>query len=359
MTKLPLIGFLILVVSASVLAQQAPPAPDPVDPPSAPAAPDQEEVQRRLEEAQKRLEEAAQQVAEYSAQIYSQHAPQMFRFNMKREGKGAMLGIHIDADGDDGKVDGVAVIGVTPNGPADQAGIESGDRIVAINGENLQWNGDTSPVQQMLDLMSEVNPKDSVTVEYDRDGKANSVVVETKAFNQHRVIAGRPFDFDFDMDAFELDRQAIEDQVFILKNEIKSFGNRFRKPWHELELMELTPKLGSYFNTEKGVLVVSTGENTELPLEEGDVILTIDGREPKDPSHTTRILGSYQEGEEVKMEIMRERRKRTVEFTVQSYNEDVSYQWIFDDGPNIDIHVLPGQSGMKLEKMRLLKEDSI
>jgi predicted metalloprotease with PDZ domain len=44
-------------------------------------------------------------------------------------------------------------------------------------------------------------------------------------------------------------------------------------------------------------------------LEEGDVVLTIGGRTPDSPRHAFRILGSYQPGEKVKLEVLRQRKR--------------------------------------------------
>ena len=56
------------------------------------------------------------------------------------------------------------------------------------------------------------------------------------------------------------------------------------------ELVPLTPKLGQYFGTEKGLLVVRAPDDSRLKLEDGDVIVDIDGRTPSSPSHALRIL---------------------------------------------------------------------
>jgi S1-C subfamily serine protease len=44
-------------------------------------------------------------------------------------------------------------------------------------------------------------------------------------------------------------------------------------------------------------------------LEEGDVILSIGGRTPENPRHAFRILGSYQPGEKVKFDVLRQRKR--------------------------------------------------
>jgi PDZ domain-containing secreted protein len=58
------------------------------------------------------------------------------------------------------------------------------------------------------------------------------------------------------------------------------------------------------------LLVVRAPEDETLKLEDGDVIQSIDGREPNSVSHAMRILGSYQSGEELELQIMRDKRKQ-------------------------------------------------
>jgi len=85
-------------------------------------------------------------------------------------------------------------------------------------------------------------------------------------------------------------------------------------PLGEMELVSLTPQLGKYFGTEKGVLVVRAPK--DFKLEDGDVILAIDGREPTSGSHATRILGSYQPGEKIAIKVMRQQKTVNVETTL-------------------------------------------
>jgi len=79
-----------------------------------------------------------------------------------------------------------------------------------------------------------------------------------------------------------------------------------------MELATLTPRLGSYFGTDKGILVVRAPEDGALKLEDGDVILSIDGRVPTSGPHATRILASYQPGEKINLRIVRERKRMDV-----------------------------------------------
>src|SRR5256886_17455834 len=48
---------------------------------------------------------------------------------------------------------------------------------------------------------------------------------------------------------------------------------------------------------------------SSLPLKGGDVITSIGGRKPANPSHAMRILRSYETGETVSIEILRKQKR--------------------------------------------------
>ena len=81
-----------------------------------------------------------------------------------------------------------------------------------------------------------------------------------------------------------------------------------------LQIAELTPAMGEYFGVEDGLLVVRAPENEDIGLEDGDVIRKIGGRTFRDARQATRILRSYEPGEEVELEVVRHKRNRTVSF---------------------------------------------
>lgn len=83
--------------------------------------------------------------------------------------------------------------------------------------------------------------------------------------------------------------------------------------WADMELVELTPALGAYFGTNEGILIVRAPSDDELELEDGDVILEIDGRAPMGTEHAMRILGSFEPGETLELVIMRSQRRETLE----------------------------------------------
>jgi S1-C subfamily serine protease len=93
-------------------------------------------------------------------------------------------------------------------------------------------------------------------------------------------------------------------------------GTLVHRPLSDMELVTLTPRLGSYFGSEQGVLVVRAPADGALKLEDGDVILAIDGRQPTSGSHATRILRSYQPGEKVILRVLRQHKTLELESTL-------------------------------------------
>jgi S1-C subfamily serine protease len=84
-----------------------------------------------------------------------------------------------------------------------------------------------------------------------------------------------------------------------------------------MELADLSPALGQYFGTSQGVLVIRVPHDGDfLKLQDGDVILNIDGRVPENGSHATRILRSYQPGERIHLQVMRQKKALELEGTL-------------------------------------------
>ena len=67
---------------------------------------------------------------------------------------------------------GAAVVSVTKNGPADQAGIEAGDVITAVGGTQV------TDVGELTTILAEHEPDDTVEVTVDRDGNQQKIKVK-------------------------------------------------------------------------------------------------------------------------------------------------------------------------------------
>ena len=211
----------------------------------------------------------------------------------------------------DSQVDklGAKIEGVTPGGPAAKAGLKVGDIITKFNGTALaglkaEDEDESGPGTNLVQLARKLEPGDTVQIEYRRgsDTKKATLVAEDLGWMPNvRVMPGMPSMPDMpdmpDMRHFEF-----------------SFG----MPWGDLELVSLNPDLGEYFGTKEGVLVVKAPADSSLPLKGGDVITSIGGRKPANPSHAMRILRSYEKGETVSIEILRKQKRLTVAWKVPS-----------------------------------------
>ena len=216
------------------------------------------------------------------------------------------LGVTIGNDAK-GAVKGVAIVGVTPGSAADDAGLRSGDTITSINGESLAAPDANEATERLLDFMSGVEMGDTLDLGYLRDGKSGEVQVEP------RPVESRVFAFSGNGRGFAIPSAPEVAVVPGVAPAPNTFAFRWQMGgWGDLEMIELNEGLGKYFGTDEGLLVVNAPESTALQLEDGDVIQKIDGREPTSVRHALRILGSYQAGESLKLEIMRDKRRQTL-----------------------------------------------
>lgn len=268
------------------------------------------EMDRQLMEAEARMAEAARQIAEITRERLPHMAEIERRFELSDKPR---LGVTIDGDRQSGPVEGVGILGVTPGSAASDAGLRSGDIITAIDDESLSADSSDQANKRLLDVMQSVEAGDVLKVEYLRDGKVGSVEVEPGVVERNMFVwrgGGGPH--------FE---------VLGIPNAphapamVEKFKMEFGFPWAgsgfgELELVELNEGLGRYFGTDRGLLVINAPESDAFELQDGDVIQSIDGREPKDVRHAMRILSSYQSGEKLKLGIMRDKKKRTLDVEI-------------------------------------------
>jgi len=255
------------------------------------------DAELELRVARENLEVAAREVARLSAQASAPvvgHVIREFDFASRR----AMLGINIE-DSDEG----VVVAGVSPGGPADESGIETGDIIVAIEAAELSDSESSSPTEVLIGYMAGVMPGESVTLSIVRGDEGHEIEVEARALEAPH-FAG----------AFATPAMPLPQGGFRIGGQPMAFDfTRRIGRWADMELVELTPALGGYFGTNEGILVVRAPSDDGLELRDGDVILEIGGRTPMSTEHAMRILGSFEPGETLELTIMRNQRRQSLE----------------------------------------------
>jgi len=258
------------------------------------------EYSERLRMAEERMEQAAREIAELASERLPDMAMIERRFEFSNKPR---IGIAIDGSNDSGAVEGVAIDGVTPASPADDAGLRAGDMITAVNGESMSAESSDAANKLLLDFMQGVEEGDVLEVEYLRNGNVGSVELSPRVIEMHAFSWGSDGNF-----AGKFPGAPDFVKEFKFERGFPFMGG----VWGSMELVELNEGLGRYFGTDKGILVVSAPKSDSLELQDGDVIQTIDGREPTDVRHAMRILNSYEGGESLNLGIMRDKKKRTL-----------------------------------------------
>jgi S1-C subfamily serine protease len=277
-----LVGLMLAVLIAHVGAADAP------------AQAPREKIEQQLQQAQERLDQAAREVADLSMKLSNQFSFDMQPW-MRRESPRAMLGINIGSlvPGSPHVNDGVQIVSVSPGGPADIAGLKANDVIVSFGGKELHSEAAHSPNQVLSALMFDAKAGEPVTVEYRRDGKLLKAQIVPKSFPT------------FVSESMEHGLQGLSEKLYKLDPAMRQ---RDSGGFGSAELLDLSPALGRYFGIDKGLLVVRAPRDARLNLQDGDVILDIDGRVPAGASHALQILSSYREGEKLKLHIMRQQK---------------------------------------------------
>ena len=237
----------------------------------------------------------------------------------------AHLGITVNLLAVDSDSAGALVNSVSPNGPADRAGIRSGDVIVRLAGDSLAEDtegddefaladeGSSLPGLRLFAAAARLQPGDTIDVELLRDGATRHTTLVTEGWpSRVRPWASPEGDWGVRLgdDSMVVERQYAP----LVRGRVFGSGSSFffAGPLLDLELAPMNDDLGRYFGTSEGVLVIRTPEHSELGLEGGDVVLAVDGRVALGPAHLHRILRSYQPDERFELTIMRDHRKQKI-----------------------------------------------
>lgn len=261
--------------------------------------------------------------------------------------KGAFLGVQMQAltdelrDGLDIKTEkGVLINEVIDESPADKAGLHDGDVIVAFNGKEVETPS------QLSDLVAESKSGDEVKIEVMRDGRSKTFDVTIGDWPQDDMafFAPQHFDFDIDMPA-------------MLAN--------FRPRRLGVQVSELDKDLASYFGVKKddGVLVLSVVEESTAAaagVKAGDIITKVGEDDVASTKDIRHALSDLDEGDKVKIEVVRKKRRKTLEGEVKGTSFDWKTSGFRRGHAPRGLHgralVLEGDRGLREEIDELRKE---
>jgi serine protease Do len=181
---------------------------------------------------------------------------------------------------------GVLVIRVSDDSPAEEAGIQTDDVIQYYNGKKMRRP------EYLVDAVRETEPGKQVKIILIRDGKQKEIEVSIG-----RLRSSLSYTFKDDHGLF-----LISEGGGYLGIHMQDLSN---------------DDLAGYFGikAEEGVLITNVEEDSpadEAGLKAGDVIVKMDEDKVSDASDIHHILRDFDEGDEIEIEVLRHKQKKTV-----------------------------------------------
>jgi len=263
---------------------------------------------------------------------------------------------------------GIELIGVSPDGPAERAGLKQGDILSSIGGVSLAGQTGDSARDALFTVMQEAKKDEAlpVTVLRGEETLGLNVVPEIREpLSWQSMIQLAPMGplppagaaapcmaldrgevVQFDDEAMaERIKQITERAQKMQYRFVGEDGNEsdFRRevevedgplspvgrramgeadmlfgPSHTLglELTKLNPELGKYFKAERGVLVIRAVSENAYGLVSGDVISAVGKTAVNTPSDLMRALRELEPGSKIELSVKRDKRDHTLTATV-------------------------------------------
>jgi len=136
---------------------------------------DMEQSRAELSRAHRALREASREVARAHRDMEAEQR-QISRVRMINLGDRAVIGVLMG----DASEKGVELIGVSPGGPAEQAGLKKGDVMIAIRGTDLTGKDANGAREALLSTMADVKAGEEIRIDYLRDGKQQNLMLKAE-----------------------------------------------------------------------------------------------------------------------------------------------------------------------------------
>lgn len=234
---------------------------------------------------------------------------------------GAWLGVRVSAivkkikEGEEVKEESrVTVVDVVEDSPAEKAGIEEGDQLLAFNNVTL-----TKPAD-LTDALKKLKEGDKATVTVLRDGKQLTLDVVLGAAKDKKVVVSKSIRVPRPPRA---PRVPAAPWAGVLPG-FSMFGGGGS---YGLTIETLDKQLGEYFGAPEGegVLVKSVKKDSEAEkagFKAGDVIVHAGKKTVEDVADFRSVLGAYDEGEKIPVKVIRKGKEMTVELTAKDDEDE-------------------------------------
>ncbi len=247
---------------------------------------------------------------------------------------------------------GAIVNSTFDDSPADEAGIQEGDIIVAINDSKVTDSDD------LADFISDYIEGDKVDVVLIRDGSKKVVSVTLGERKVNRYSDKRRYKNKYD-------RRDNKNRFFGRLSPVPSVpsiphvpsapfvvfdnnnGNKCR--WYSsgsyigVTITSLTEQLGDFFGVEDGKGVLITEVLTDSPAEKaglkaGDVVTGVDGEEIENSSDLQELISEYDQGDMVEISYVRNKKIKAVKVEIaENDSKGYRYSYFFNSDDDDDL----------------------
>ncbi len=239
------------------------------------------------------------------------------RAGSKAVDESAWLGVQLQALNDDLRealdmdedAEGVLIAEVVDDSPADEAGLEEGDVVTAVDGKKV------ASVEDLVAAVRDRSPGDEIELEIVRDGRRKTITAELGRGGMEREV----------------------ERVFgSWPGEVGAKARKWMQCWGGergylgVGILDLNDDLGQYFKVKEGEGVLITEVADDSPAEEaglkaGDVVLEYDGKAVRDADEFREYVADTEPGEEVEIVVKRRGRKKTFEVEVGETESPIGY----------------------------------
>ena len=231
------------------------------------------------------------------------------------------------------KDNGWEIMSVVPDSGAAEAGIQKGDVVISIDGQSTAKDG--LGLTEFIAMDHQAG--DLSAVEVLRNGQTITMDVAARVLDSPDIImelsgdknwfssSGQDFKFttgDLDnmFEGLHVDVEHLGQMVEGLGDhdirvvttgdaDAYFFSGSKMNQWlgNKHHFSTVTESLGKYFGTSQGVLVLEVDQDNKLGLQDGDVILSINGQDVKSPKDVVKIMSGFKSDESFEIEIIREK----------------------------------------------------
>ncbi len=201
---------------------------------------------------------------------------------------------------------GWQVLTVVPDSGADQAGLQEGDVILAVDGQKTGAGG-----IEFKNLTKQAKAGQQSTFKIKRNGQTKTLTITA----QKRTLSDAVFPPlppipptpGASYEIITMDGDGIMSPHIMMRH-------KKLQSWlgEQHQFIAVNPGLETYFGTDTGVLIVHVDANNKLALAEGDVILSINGETVTTPKQVVKALLSLDLTDGFTLEVMRKKEKISI-----------------------------------------------